>query len=171
MKLFGIFKSKKIDTSVSSSHNNDKGKTHLRYNTLENLSIDLGNISKVDFVELGEDVTKRGDRFKKYVKSLVRTEFDMFNEIELVEFENGSTNVCLKAPVSNIKIENISSLVENFHKEFGEDMYGNKTFDKYDENSIKRLFWTGRYWNKSEPRISLKLMDDCLELSVTGIKK
>jgi hypothetical protein len=171
MNLFGILKPKKITQSHLSGHRTEGEKKHTGIRTLECLSIDLENISKVDFVEMGEQINSKGVRIKCFAKSLVRTELEMFNEIELMEFENGETNVFLKAPVANVKIENLSQLVESFHREFGEDMFGNTSFDNFDANSIKRLFWTGRYWNKRAPRISLKLMNECLELSVLGLKK
>ncbi|MBA3900284.1 MAG: hypothetical protein H0X62_08770 [Bacteroidetes bacterium] len=171
MNLFGILKPKNINTTLMEEHTHTIGRVHSGIKTLENLSIDLKNISKVDFVELGEEFSSKGGRFKRYAKSLVRTELEMFNEIELIEFESGETNVFFKAPVSNVKIGNLSKLVESFHHEFGEDMFGNTSFDNYDENSIKRSFWTGRYWNKNAPRISIKLMNDCLELSVLGLRK
>lgn len=146
-------------------------KHHAGFKILDQLTFDITKISKADFIEMGEEFTSKGDRYKRYGKSLVRTELEMFNEIELIEFENGDTNVFFKAPINNVKIQNLANLVEGLHHEFGEDMFGNTGFDSYDENSINRSFWTGRYWNKKIPRISIKLMNDCLELSVLGLKK
>jgi hypothetical protein len=132
---------------------------------------DLKNINKDDFVELGEEVNLGGTRCKRFTKSLVKTEMGMFNQIDILEFDNGEQGVYYKAPAKNLKVENIAQIVNQLHKEYGEDFFGNKLFDIYDENSINRDFWTGRYWNKNKPRISIKLMNDCLELAVTGIKK
>jgi hypothetical protein len=171
MKLFGLLKSPKVPAPVSGAAEKGINRHASGIRTLENLSFDLQNISKSDFVEIGDETTSKGNRYKRYMKSLVRTELDMFNEIELLEFDSGESNLYLKAPVSNIKLENLSHLVESLHSELGEDMFGNTSFDTYDKNSVNRSFWTGRYWNKSKPRISIKLMNDCLELSVLGIRK
>lgn len=71
-------------------------KAESNYLIFDEFTIDVRNLKKEDFIEMGEEVNSDGEKFKLFEYGLPLKEWDIFSNLEFTEFEDGTRNIFLK---------------------------------------------------------------------------
>ncbi|MDD2529433.1 MAG: hypothetical protein PHT26_15465 [Lentimicrobiaceae bacterium] len=137
MGLFDLFKE---DT--------DKVRETKINSPFELFSFDFSNIPDETFKKIDEGETEEGIKFTISRKWLERKELDIFDTIEVVEFDTGGKNfVFTGSTFSHNNISRIKNIINSLYSYYGPDDLGEGKFDRDDEAILRDGIWTGRMWN------------------------
>lgn len=139
------------------------------YSIFDEFSIDIRNLNKEDFIDLDEEINSAGSKIVRYSYSLPLKELELFDSLEFIEFESGERNVFFKAFIQNMDATPLINLINRLHLAYGKDLLGNEKFEDSEINSIQRLIWTGRLWDKAKPSITISQETVFIQLGVLGI--
>lgn len=146
-------------------------KAESNYLIFDEFTIDVRNLKKEDFIEMGEEVNSDGEKFKLFEYGLPLKEWDIFSNLEFTEFEDGTRNIFFKIFSPNVNAEKLTEVINKLHKNLGEDLTGFSRFAPSELEDIKKFTWTGRIWHNSNPRISFTQEATDIKLGILGITK
>lgn len=119
------------------------------------------NLNIDGFEYLHSDKNKGGTEYKVYIKKLEKLQFNLFTEIEMFEFIDGSKNIFLRSDINNTDYDELKNFVNELTRCYGNDVTNS---GKLTENEIDNIainnFWLGRTWNNIKPIVSINALDD-----------
>lgn len=130
------------------------------------------------FIEGNPEINTSGQTINNFRKSLSFLECNLFDTIEIKQFEDGMKNIFFKNhQLDNIAIGDVQKLVDDLYMVYGQDdNYKGKFNSKDKEDFISDNFYSlfGRYWGiegkiKTPIDLSIDRDVDTITLSIWGI--
>jgi 5-methylcytosine-specific restriction endonuclease McrBC regulatory subunit McrC len=140
--------------------------------------IKLDSIPDSNFIEGNSEINSSGDTIKNFRKSLSYLECNIFDTIEIKQFEGGTKNIFFKNhELDNVDMTEVQKIVDELYLVYGQDdnhkgKFNSKDKEDYLSNDFYSLF--GRAWaqeNKIKTPIDLSIDRDLgtITLGIWGI--
>lgn len=127
----------------------DKG----RRDILKLFNLELSDLPNEFCEESGESISSQGEKVRKYQTHLGMLELELFNQLEIHQFSDGTYNLVFRhSHRPTMLTEIIAELLEKLFEAYGEDDYHRTKLDADDLSQIEDGQWLGRCytWQNSD---------------------
>ena len=144
---------------------------------LDFFKIDIMRLPDDRFIEGVAQFNSLGDSIKHYHADLEYPEFDIFDTVRIIRFQDGIKNIFFKYyNLSKLKVEKLKKLIDSLYLLYGEDdghkgKFSENDLKDYNSESSDELF--GRRWIRKNQKypvaVEINKLANVITLSIWGI--